>query len=93
MLINPLVVGFGCRFKLDNLVSLLSLISGLLTRLLPPFSVGSRERPPSPNFPQLYIVGPSSGFNKGLRSASCGIRALVSSIHFLGVWDGTQEKP
>jgi hypothetical protein len=25
---------------------------------------------PQLNFPQLYIVEPSSGFNKGLRSAS-----------------------
>ncbi len=47
-------------------------------------NTGSRERAPSPNFPQLYIVGPSSGFNKGLGSASFGIRAPVSSIHFLG---------
>jgi len=30
MLINPLVVGFGCRFKLDNLVPFPSLIPGLL---------------------------------------------------------------
>jgi hypothetical protein len=30
MLTNPLVVGFGCRFKLDNLVPLPSLIPGLL---------------------------------------------------------------
>jgi hypothetical protein len=29
---NPLVVGFGCRFKLDNLVPLPSLIPGLLAR-------------------------------------------------------------
>jgi hypothetical protein len=48
---NPLVVGFGCRFKLDNLVPLPSLIPGLLARPLPPFSAGSRERPSSPNFP------------------------------------------
>jgi hypothetical protein len=32
MWINPLVVGFGCRFKLDNLVPLLSLIPRLLAR-------------------------------------------------------------
>ncbi len=38
--------------------------------LYPPFSARSRERAPSPNFSQLYIVGPSSEFNKGLRSAS-----------------------
>jgi hypothetical protein len=49
--------------------SLPSLIPGLLARPSTPFSAGSRERPPSPNFPQLYIVEPSSGFNKGLRSA------------------------
>jgi len=30
MLTNPLVVGFGCRFKLDNLVPLPNLIPGLL---------------------------------------------------------------
>jgi hypothetical protein len=29
---NPFVVGFGCRFKLDNLVPLPSLIPGLLAR-------------------------------------------------------------
>jgi len=29
---NPLVVGFGCSFKLDQLVLLRSLISGLLAR-------------------------------------------------------------
>jgi hypothetical protein len=40
--------------------------------------------PSSPNVLQLYIVGPSSGFNKELGSASRGIRALVSSIH---PWD------
>jgi hypothetical protein len=55
--------------------SLPSIIPGLLTRPSTPFSAGSRERPPSPNFPQLHIVEPSSGFNKGLRSASLGIRA------------------
>jgi hypothetical protein len=70
MLTNPLVFGFGCRFKLDNVVPLPSLIPGLLARPFTPFIVGSRERPSSPNFLQLYIVGPSSGFNKGLRSAS-----------------------
>jgi hypothetical protein len=36
--------------------------------LYPPFNAGCRERPSSPNFPQLYIVGPSSGFNKGFGS-------------------------
>jgi hypothetical protein len=50
--------------------SLPSLIPGLLARPSTPFNAGSRERPPSPNFPQLYIVEPSSGFNKGLMSAS-----------------------
>jgi hypothetical protein len=50
--------------------SLPSLIPGLLARPSTPFSAGSRERPPSPNFSQLYIVEPSSGFNKGLRSTS-----------------------
>ncbi len=64
------MVGFGCRFKLDNLVPLPSLIPRLLARPLPLSSAGSWERPPSPNFSQLYIVGPSSGSNKGLRSAS-----------------------
>jgi len=70
---NLLVVGFGCRFKLENLVDLPSLIPRFLARPstpLPLYSAGSRERPSSPNFPQLYIVGPSSAFNKGLRSAS-----------------------
>jgi hypothetical protein len=33
-------------------------------------SARSRERAPSPNFPQLYIVKPSSELNKGLRSVS-----------------------
>ncbi len=42
--------------------------SGVAT--LPLSSVGSRERLPSPNFPQLNIVGPLSGFNPGLGSAS-----------------------
>ncbi len=37
---------------------------------LPTFSAGSRERPSSPNFPQFNIFRPSSGSNKGLRSAS-----------------------
>ncbi len=37
MLINPLVVGFGCRFELDNLVLLPSLIPGLLARPSTPF--------------------------------------------------------
>jgi hypothetical protein len=45
MLTNPFVVGFGCKFKLDNLVLLISLIPGLLTPPLPPFNTGSRERP------------------------------------------------
>jgi hypothetical protein len=70
MLINPLVVGFGRKFELDNLVPLPSLIPGLLAHPSTPFSAGSRERPSSPNFPQLYIVGPLSGFNNGLGSAS-----------------------
>ncbi len=48
---------------------------------LPLFSAGSRERPSSPNFLQLYIVGPSSGFNKGLRSMSHGImRRLLRGV-------------
>jgi hypothetical protein len=67
---NPFVVGFGCRFKLDNLVPFPSLIPGLLARPLPLSSAGSREQPSSPNFLQLHIVEPSSGFNKGLGSAS-----------------------
>jgi hypothetical protein len=50
--------------------SLPSLIPGLLARPSTPFSAKSREWPLSPNFPQLYIIEPSSGFNKGLRSAS-----------------------
>jgi hypothetical protein len=50
--------------------SLPSLILRLLARPSTPSSAGSRERPPSPNFPQLYIVEPSNGFNKGLRSTS-----------------------
>jgi hypothetical protein len=37
MLTNPLVVGFGCTFKLDNLVPLPSLIPGLLARPSTPF--------------------------------------------------------
>jgi len=37
MLTNPFVVGFGCRLELDNLVSLPSLISGLLARPSTPF--------------------------------------------------------
>jgi len=37
MLTNPFVVGFGCRFKLDNLVPLPSLIPGLLARPSTPF--------------------------------------------------------
>jgi hypothetical protein len=37
MLTNLLVVGFGCRFELDNLILLLSLISGLLARPSTPF--------------------------------------------------------
>jgi hypothetical protein len=49
--------------------SLPSLIPRLLAHPSTPFSVGSRERPLSPNFPQLYIVEPLSEFNKGLRSA------------------------
>jgi hypothetical protein len=79
MLINLLVVRFGCRFKLDNLVFLPSLIPGLLARPLLSFSAGSQERPLSPNFPQLYIVGPSSGFNKGLGSVSI-INKLIAKI-------------
>jgi hypothetical protein len=49
-----------------------SLISGLLACPSTPFSAGSQEWPPSPNFPQFYIVEPSSGFNKGFRSTSVG---------------------
>jgi hypothetical protein len=37
MLTNPFVVGFGCRFKLDNLVPLPNLILGLLARPSTPF--------------------------------------------------------
>jgi len=37
MLTNPLVIGFGCRFKLDNLVPLPSLIPGLLAHPSTPF--------------------------------------------------------
>jgi len=37
MLTNPLVVGFGCRFKLDLLVHLPSLIPGILACLSTPF--------------------------------------------------------
>jgi hypothetical protein len=37
MLTNPLVIDFGCRFKLDNLVPLPSLILGLLARPSTPF--------------------------------------------------------
>jgi hypothetical protein len=61
--------------------SLPSLILRLLTRPSTPFSAGSRERPPSPNFPQLYIVEPSSGFNKGLRSTSLlrGAQRVIKS--------------
>jgi len=70
MLINFFVVGFECRFKLDNLIPLPSLIPGFLARPSTPFSVESQKRPSSPNFSQLYIIGPSSGFNKGLGSAS-----------------------
>jgi len=44
------------------------------TPLYPPFSVGSWERPSSPNFPQLNIVGPSNGFNPGLGSASKNVQ-------------------
>jgi hypothetical protein len=80
MLINPFVVGFGCRFELDNLIPRPSLIPGLLDAPLPPFSAGSQERPSSPNFPQLYIIGPSSGFNKGLGSASL-CPSLLESIY------------
>jgi hypothetical protein len=70
----------ACRMNSNQLVlvcmqvrdqiawSLPRLIPGLLARPSTPFSVGSWERPQSPNFPQLYIVEPSSGFNKGLRS-------------------------
>jgi hypothetical protein len=47
---------------------------------LPPFSARSRERPPSPNFPQLYIVGPLSEFNKGLGSASCAMRTVFVEV-------------
>ncbi len=39
MLSNPLVVGFGCRFELDNLVPLLRLIPGLLARPSTPLLV------------------------------------------------------
>jgi hypothetical protein len=67
---NPLVVGLGCRFKLNNLVSLPSLIPRLLAHPSTSFSAGNRERPSSRNFPQLDIVWPSSGSNKGLRSSS-----------------------
>jgi hypothetical protein len=34
---NPLVVRFGCKFKIDNLVPLPSLILGLLARPSTPF--------------------------------------------------------
>jgi hypothetical protein len=37
--------------------------------LLPPSSAGSRERLQVPTLSTFYIVGPSSGFNKGLGSA------------------------
>jgi len=37
MLTNPLVVGFGCRFTLDNLIPLPSLTPGLLARPSTPF--------------------------------------------------------
>jgi hypothetical protein len=39
MLTNPLVVGFGCRFKLDNLIPLPSLIPRLLACPLYPLLV------------------------------------------------------
>jgi hypothetical protein len=53
--------------------------------LYPPFSAGSWEQPSSPNFPQLYIVGPSSGFNKGLGSAS----TFNCQVVFHCIVDGT----
>jgi hypothetical protein len=55
--------------QVHDQIAWFSLIPGPLARPCTPFSARSRERPPSPNFPQLYIVEPSSGFNKGLRSA------------------------
>jgi hypothetical protein len=86
MLTNLLWLVFGCRFKLDNLVPLPSLIPGLLARpSIPLFSAGSQEWPPSPNFPQLDIVGPSSGFNKGLRSASNNIYFFMVIMIKIGI--------
>jgi hypothetical protein len=48
----------------------LTLLWLVLDAPLPLSSAGSRERLPSPNFSQLYIVEPSSGFNPGLGSVS-----------------------
>jgi hypothetical protein len=79
----------ACRMSYNQLVlfwmqvrdqiawSLPSLISGLLARPSNPFNVGSRERPPSPNFSQLYIVEPSSGFSKRLRNASFLLLSII----------------
>ncbi len=52
---------------------------------LPLSRVGSRERLPSPNFPQLHFGGPPSGFTPRLGSASGRVsvddnEGLVSSL-------------
>jgi hypothetical protein len=42
--------------------------------------VGSRERLPSPNFPQLHFGEPSSGFTPGLGSASSAVELAQSYL-------------
>jgi hypothetical protein len=48
---------------------------------LPLSRVGSRERLPSPNFPQLHFGEPSSGFTPGLGSASYYLKHTMEVSH------------
>ncbi len=70
---------FWCRFKLDLLNLLPSLIPGLPTRPSTLFRVGSRERATKSQFPQLDFVKPLSGFHPVTWEcviAACGSAAL-----------------
>ncbi len=54
----------------------------------PFYSAGSRERLSNPNFLQLYIVEPSSGFNPGLRNAS-SLKRGIACYNSTGAWSKT----
>jgi len=60
------VIGLGCIFKLDNIVLLPSLISGLLARPLPLSSAGSRERLQVPYFRNSTHLDPQVGSTRNL---------------------------